>query len=139
MAAERYDAFVSYGHGDAEWVHTLAGNLERLGAFPGGGGGVDDVLHVADRDVLAGQVPDHRDGEPLTQPDSNSITELPSPRVAGCGSPPPRTRLRAGRRLSARRDGRPYRGPVVGNLWGSWSVQAPRTAWDLPLFLRLCR
>jgi tetratricopeptide (TPR) repeat protein len=31
MSAERYDAFVSYGHGDAEWVHTLAGNLERLG------------------------------------------------------------------------------------------------------------
>lgn len=31
MTAERYDAFVSYGHGDAEWVHALAGNLERLG------------------------------------------------------------------------------------------------------------
>lgn len=31
MAAERYDAFVSYGHGDAKWVHALAGNLERLG------------------------------------------------------------------------------------------------------------
>jgi len=31
MIAERYDAFVSYGHGDAEWVHVLAGNLERLG------------------------------------------------------------------------------------------------------------
>jgi hypothetical protein len=31
MAAERFDAFVSYGHGDAEWVHVLAGNLERLG------------------------------------------------------------------------------------------------------------
>jgi TIR domain/CHAT domain/AAA ATPase domain len=30
-AAEGYDAFVSYGHGDAEWVHALAGNLERLG------------------------------------------------------------------------------------------------------------
>jgi len=31
MAAEDYDAFVSYGHGDAEWVHTLAANLERVG------------------------------------------------------------------------------------------------------------
>ena len=31
MTAERYDVFVSYGHGDAEWVHALAGNLERLG------------------------------------------------------------------------------------------------------------
>ena len=31
MATESYDAFVSYGHGDAEWVHALAGNLERLG------------------------------------------------------------------------------------------------------------
>jgi tetratricopeptide (TPR) repeat protein len=31
MSAESYDAFVSYGHGDAEWVHALAGNLERLG------------------------------------------------------------------------------------------------------------
>ena len=31
MAADRFDAFVSYGHGDAEWVHALAGNLERLG------------------------------------------------------------------------------------------------------------
>jgi len=31
MAAERYDAFVSYGHGDAEWMHALVGNLERLG------------------------------------------------------------------------------------------------------------
>ena len=31
MSAERYDAFVSYGHGDASWVHTLAENLERLG------------------------------------------------------------------------------------------------------------
>lgn len=30
MTAERFDAFVSYGHGDAEWVHTLAENLERL-------------------------------------------------------------------------------------------------------------
>jgi len=30
MTAERYDAFVSYGHGDADWVHTLAENLERL-------------------------------------------------------------------------------------------------------------
>jgi hypothetical protein len=31
MSAERYDVFVSYGHGDASWVHTLAENLERLG------------------------------------------------------------------------------------------------------------
>jgi hypothetical protein len=31
MSAERYDAFVSYGHADADWVHALAGNLERLG------------------------------------------------------------------------------------------------------------
>ena len=30
MATERYDAFVSYGHGDAEWMHALAGNLDRL-------------------------------------------------------------------------------------------------------------
>jgi tetratricopeptide (TPR) repeat protein len=29
--ADSYDAFLSYGHGDAEWVHILAGNLERLG------------------------------------------------------------------------------------------------------------
>jgi tetratricopeptide (TPR) repeat protein len=31
MSAERYDAFVSYGHGDAPWVQALAENLERLG------------------------------------------------------------------------------------------------------------
>jgi tetratricopeptide (TPR) repeat protein len=31
MVASGYDAFLSYGHGDAVWVHTLAGNLERLG------------------------------------------------------------------------------------------------------------
>lgn len=31
MAAKRYDAFVSYGSGDAEWVLVLAGNLVRLG------------------------------------------------------------------------------------------------------------
>ena len=31
MAAENYDVFVSYGHGDAVWVGTLADNLERLG------------------------------------------------------------------------------------------------------------
>jgi TIR domain-containing protein len=30
MTAERFDAVVSYGHGDADWVHTLAENLERL-------------------------------------------------------------------------------------------------------------
>jgi tetratricopeptide (TPR) repeat protein len=30
MTAEHFDAYVSYGHGDADWVHTLAGNLERL-------------------------------------------------------------------------------------------------------------
>jgi hypothetical protein len=30
MTAMRYDAFVSYGHGDADWVHMLAENLERL-------------------------------------------------------------------------------------------------------------
>jgi len=30
MTAERFDAFVSYGHGDADWVHALAENLERL-------------------------------------------------------------------------------------------------------------
>ena len=29
--SEGYDAFVSYGHGDAVWVRTLADNLERLG------------------------------------------------------------------------------------------------------------
>ena len=28
---EAYDAFVSYGHGDAVWVRTLADNLERMG------------------------------------------------------------------------------------------------------------
>jgi hypothetical protein len=31
MTAEHFDAFVSYGRGDADWVHTLAENLERLG------------------------------------------------------------------------------------------------------------
>ena len=31
MTAEGYDAFVSYGHADAAWVHVLAGNLEELG------------------------------------------------------------------------------------------------------------
>jgi tetratricopeptide (TPR) repeat protein len=31
MTAEGYDAFVSYSHADAAWVHALAGNLERLG------------------------------------------------------------------------------------------------------------
>jgi tetratricopeptide (TPR) repeat protein len=31
MTAEGYDAFVSYGHADAAWVHALAENLERLG------------------------------------------------------------------------------------------------------------
>ena len=30
MTTERFDAFVSYGHGDAGSVHTLAENLERL-------------------------------------------------------------------------------------------------------------
>lgn len=30
MTAEHYDAFVSYGRGDTDWVHTLAENLERL-------------------------------------------------------------------------------------------------------------
>jgi hypothetical protein len=28
---EHWDVFVSYGHGDAEWVHALAGNLHRRG------------------------------------------------------------------------------------------------------------
>jgi hypothetical protein len=31
MTAERYDAFVSYGHGDAGWAQALAENLRRLG------------------------------------------------------------------------------------------------------------
>ena len=31
MTTEGHDAFVSYGHADAEWARTLAGNLERLG------------------------------------------------------------------------------------------------------------
>jgi hypothetical protein len=31
VSGERFDAFVSYGRGDADWVHTLAENLERLG------------------------------------------------------------------------------------------------------------
>ena len=31
MVPEGYDAFVSYGHGDAVWVRALADNLERLG------------------------------------------------------------------------------------------------------------
>jgi hypothetical protein len=31
MVADGYDAFVSYGHGDAMWVRALAENLERLG------------------------------------------------------------------------------------------------------------
>ena len=31
MTAQRYDAFVSYGHGDAEWVQALAENLQLLG------------------------------------------------------------------------------------------------------------
>jgi tetratricopeptide (TPR) repeat protein len=30
MTAEHFDAYVSYSRGDADWVHTLAGNLERL-------------------------------------------------------------------------------------------------------------
>ena len=37
-------------------------------AFPGGGGGVDDLLRVAGRDVLAGDRVDDRGGEPLAQP-----------------------------------------------------------------------
>jgi tetratricopeptide (TPR) repeat protein len=31
MAEERWDVFVSYGHGDAEWVRVLAANLHRTG------------------------------------------------------------------------------------------------------------
>jgi tetratricopeptide (TPR) repeat protein len=31
VTAEGYDAFVSYAHADAAWVHALAENLERLG------------------------------------------------------------------------------------------------------------
>ena len=31
MAAGGWDVFVSYGHGDAEWVEVLAGNLHRAG------------------------------------------------------------------------------------------------------------
>lgn len=31
MTAERFDAFVSYGRGDSDWVHALAENLERIG------------------------------------------------------------------------------------------------------------
>src|SRR6266567_6560482 len=31
MAAGNWDVFVSYGHGDAEWVHVLAANLHRAG------------------------------------------------------------------------------------------------------------
>src|SRR5262249_61441854 len=31
VTAEGFDAFVSYGHGDAGWVRSLAENLERLG------------------------------------------------------------------------------------------------------------
>jgi tetratricopeptide (TPR) repeat protein len=30
MTAKHFDAYVSYSRGDADWVHTLAGNLERL-------------------------------------------------------------------------------------------------------------
>src|SRR3954462_6038826 len=29
--SQRFDAFVSYGHEDAEWVEVLAGNLVRSG------------------------------------------------------------------------------------------------------------
>src|SRR5437660_7363286 len=35
---------------------------------PGGRRGVDDLLHVAGRNVLARQAADHRGREPLTQP-----------------------------------------------------------------------
>ena len=31
MAVGGWDVFVSYGHGDAEWVRVLAGNLHRAG------------------------------------------------------------------------------------------------------------
>src|SRR5262249_50753767 len=31
VTAEGFDAFVSYGHGDAGWVRSLAEDLERLG------------------------------------------------------------------------------------------------------------
>ena len=31
MAEGGWDVFVSYGHGDAEWVQVLAGNLHRVG------------------------------------------------------------------------------------------------------------
>jgi tetratricopeptide (TPR) repeat protein len=31
MGARGWDVFVSYGHGDAEWVRVLAGNLHRAG------------------------------------------------------------------------------------------------------------
>ena len=31
MGVGGWDVFVSYGHGDAEWVRVLAGNLHRAG------------------------------------------------------------------------------------------------------------
>jgi tetratricopeptide (TPR) repeat protein len=54
---ETFDVFVSYGHHDADWVHTLAENLHRLGLdvfldaweiAPG-----DVVVHRLERGLLA--------------------------------------------------------------------------------------
>jgi hypothetical protein len=63
MAAESYDAFVSYSHGDAEWVQALAGNLERLGlrvfldAWELGAGGQSAVQQR--RGLAASSTPGH--------------------------------------------------------------------------------
>jgi hypothetical protein len=53
-------------------------------AFPGGGRGVDDLLHVAGLDVLAGDRADDRLGEPLAQPPLG-VGVLAGPPVPGRG------------------------------------------------------
>ena len=57
MDGETFDVFISYGHQDAAWVHTLADNLHRLGLevfldkwelVPG-----DVVVHELERGLLS--------------------------------------------------------------------------------------
>jgi hypothetical protein len=75
------------------------------GAFPRRGCGVDDLLHVAGLDFLAGDRVDDRGGEPLAQAALGVRVLAGPPTVNGKPVQVP--------------GGRPCRGPVVGILWGS--------------------
>jgi TIR domain len=71
MGDELKDAFVSYGHADAEWVSVLAGNLHQLGLelfFDKWEIGLGDVLvHKLDAGILTS-----RNGVLVVSPESLS-------------------------------------------------------------------